>query len=437
MTQTILIVDDEQGIRNLVQGILEDEGYKTLQAENSTMAYKILNEQKVDLVILDIWLQGSEQDGFEILQAARAKYPHLPVLMISGHGTIETAVQSIQKGAYDFIEKPFKSERLLLMIHRALEASALKSENETLKEPFKKPKNIISHSPVMQSLIKNVQQIAPTKRSVFIAGQVGTGKATIAHYIHDISAFSLQEMVEVECSYEIGESELSDILDTVQDSSIYIKNPSKLKHDVQSFLAQRLQSQDHPYRIISSDINEKDIEPTLLSRLSVVRIEAPSLSRRQEDMEALCSYFLEKGSCDAVVEKASLELLKQYSWPGNVTELKNILERIILVHGADLKEIKIEHLPDDLSGGARAGEGADLASFMPYSLREAREIFEKEYLERQIERFGGNISKASEFIGMERSALHRKLKSLEIDTSGQKIKNSVSDEPKILQSAAK
>ena len=451
MAADILIVDDEKDIRSLIQGILDDEGYATRTADGSDKAYQALQEKTPDLLILDIWLQGSAQDGMDILKKAKKDHPFLPVLMISGHGTIETAVSAIKQGAYDFIEKPFKADRLLLMITRALEAASLKRENAVLREKTEGAMNLVGESSAVKTLRQTLQKIAPTASRVLITGESGTGKEVVARTLHKLSDRSAAPFVSLNCAVlhpERIEEELfgkessgvvhPGVLEQANGGTLLLDEVADMPLETQGKILHALQSQKftrvngtHPIsadvRIIAStsrhlpdEIEQGSFRQDLYYRLNVVPITLPALRDRAGDIPELVGYFSKQysrqsGQPACVFSPGAMLTLKSYPWPGNVRQLKNAIEWVMIMRGGDEGEISREQLPPDIIGPS--GEPLNALpqmDFLSLSLREAREAFERDYLARQVSRFSGNISETAKFVGMERSALHRKLKSLEI-----------------------
>ncbi len=449
----ILIIDDEDDIRLLIAGILEDEGYRVTHAATSDQAMQIIEESAPDLVIQDIWLQGSEKDGIEILQATKNTHPNLPFLMISGHGTIETAVSAIKAGAYDFIEKPFKSARLLLMIGRALENAALKKQNAELRE--KTSQSIFANTSQLSDSVRTIlNKAAGSNSRIMITGEVGTGKNIAAHFVHEKSSRSLKPFMTLDCTTlhpEQLEKELfgthssakdsftPGLLQLVEGGTLLLNEVSALPLKTQGKILNILQ--DNAYyetgsnqrtpldvRIIatsSEDIEEKiqagDFRKDLFYRLNVVPVSLSPLRKRRNEISTLISIY----SALEFSEQALIKL-KAYSWPGNIKQLHNVLEWIALMHENKDNPIEVSNLPQDINGtdgfknkrsAAKNDNFALSDNLLEMSLREARERFERHYLLSQVNRFDGNISKTAEFIGMERSALHRKLKSLEVFSS--------------------
>ncbi len=457
MNKDILIVDDEEDIRNLIKGILEDEGYETRQAGNVVEALSAVEAKEPDLIILDIWLKESDKDGIEVLKSVKKDYPFLPVLMISGHGTIETAVSTIKFGAYDFIEKPFKSDRLLLMIERAIETASLKQENKLLKaQAVPQDITLIGESVAISTIRSQIEKVAPTNSRVLITGEAGTGKEIIARTIHASSERKGQSFVALNCAVlhpdrieeELFGSELNDevrkgVLERADKGTLLLDEVADMPLETQGKILRVLQDRqvkrvggqrpiNVDVRILASTnkdlvqaIETGDFREDLYYRLNVVTLSIPALSTRKDDIIPLAEYFMSKqakrpeNESFQFTEEAKI-LLKRYNWPGNVRQLRNVVEWINIMGNIDQEsnEIGINALPPEVTGKGDA-ENADslnegVEDYITLSLRDARETFEREYLKMQLERFQGNISQTAKFVGMERSALHRKLKSLEI-----------------------
>jgi two-component system nitrogen regulation response regulator NtrX len=459
MTANILIVDDQEDIRMLIEGILGDEGFQTRTAQNSQTAEKIIAEQAPDLVVLDIWLENSDMDGIELLKKFVVTHPHTPVLMISGHGNIETAVNAIQIGAYDFIEKPFKADRLMLLVQRALESSRLKKENQELRlNVLGSISELNGASQVISQLRQNIERVAHANSRVLITGEAGTGKGVAARMIHRYSKRAENNYVSLNCaimSPERLEIELSGteahgtagrkigVLEQANGGTLLLDEVADMPVETQAKIVRVLQDQhfnrigsneriDIDIRIIASTnqnlqdlISAGKFRQDLYYRLNVVPIEMPPLRKRLEDIPVLAQFFMNLAATNANVQprvfaEDAVALMQSYDWPGNVRQLRNIIEwAMIMAPGSAQTSITAEMMPPDLKQQAvdmiRGREGVEL---MSKPLREAREIFEREYLLSQVNRFGGNISRTALFIGMERSALHRKLKSLGIQTHG-------------------
>jgi two-component system nitrogen regulation response regulator NtrX len=455
MAQDILIVDDEVDIREIVSGILSDEGYSTRAAKNSDEALAAIEARRPHLAFLDIWLQGSRLDGLQLLQIVKEVHPALPVVMISGHGNIETAVSAIKMGAYDFIEKPFKADRLVLVAERALEASRLKREVKDLRIRAGGVNRIIGASSVINQMRQVIERVAPANSRVLITGAPGVGKELVARSIHEASsraaapfvvinsATITPEMMEVELfgiEGKEGRQRKVGALEEAHGGTLYLDEIADMPKETQGKILRVLVDQNFQrvggatrvhvdVRIISSSsrdlprlIAEGALREDLFHRLCVVPMRVPSLSEHREDIPALIDFFMDQVSMSTGMPRRrvaddAIAVLLSHDWPGNIRQLRNNVERLmILVAGDPDAEITSDMLPAEVGAlvpATPAGAGGERLMSLP--LREAREVFEREYLVAQINRFGGNISRTAEFIGMERSALHRKLKSLGID----------------------
>jgi two-component system nitrogen regulation response regulator NtrX len=455
MSAEILIVDDESDIRELVAGILEDEGYTTRTARNSDEALTTIVSRRPNLVFLDIWLQGSKLDGLQLLAAIKLEHPELPVVMISGHGNIETAVAAIKHGAYDFIEKPFKADRLVLVAERALETSRLKREVKQLKQMAPSPTMLIGQSAALSQLRQTIERVAPTNSRILIVGPSGAGKELTARTIHQMSARAngpfivinaaaiTPERMEVEL-FGVDQSNGSEgrkpgALEEAHGGTLFIDDIADLPRETQSKILRVLVEQTFQrvggsskvavdVRVVSSTtrnleaaIAEGKFREDLYHRLSVVPIRIPPLAERREDIPALVDYFMDQISQATGLPKRrigddAMAVLQSHNWPGNVRQLRNNIERLMILAGGDPDAVlDASMLPPDVGSmvpNMPNGNGGEQLMGLP--LREAREVFEREYLVAQISRFGGNISRTAEFVGMERSALHRKLKALGI-----------------------
>lgn len=462
MAHDILIVDDEADIRELVSDTLKDEGYSARTAQDSDSALKALAERVPSLLVLDIWLQGSELDGLGILEIVQKKYPHMPVVMISGHGNIETAVSAIKMGAYDFIEKPFKTDRLLLIITRALEAAKLRNENQELRLRGKSESQLIGSSQLVAQVRSIVDKVAPTHSRVLVTGAPGSGKEVVARVIHSRShrangpfvvlnmASMSPERIESELfgtedSNPNGGAEKLGSFERAHGGTLFIDGISDMPMEAQGKVLRALQDQAFErvrgnrrvtvdVRVIAAsskdltaEIEVGNFRQDLYYRLNVVPIRMPSLRERREDIPELCRYFLKRSSEIAglpvrELSEDAMAVLQAYHWPGNIRQLRNMMEWILIMAPGGAKQvIRADMLPAELFEGNAAIIKPDINSdIMTMALREARELFERQYLDAQIRRFGGNISKTSAFVGMERSALHRKLKLLGI-TSEEKL----------------
>jgi two-component system nitrogen regulation response regulator NtrX len=452
----ILIVDDEEDIRDLIAGILHDEGFGTRVARDSDSAMAAVRQRRPQLVVLDIWLQGSKLDGIQVLDILKREHPDLPVVMISGHGTIETAVGSIKKGAYDFIEKPFKADRLIHVVGRALESARLKREVAELRLKTGDESEMIGASSAVSQMRQLVDKIAPTNSRVLITGPAGAGKEVAARLIHGNSRRAANAFVAINCAtmepdhieVELFGEENAEgtrkigLLELAHNGTLFLDEVADMPLETQGKVLRVLVEQTFQRvggttrvqvdaRVISSttadlrsEITDGKFREDLYHRLNVVPVRVPSLAERRDDIPALVQHFMKRLSATSglpvrEIGDDAMAVLQAHSWPGNVRQLRNIVERLLILATDDaVQAISADLLPSDLSGNAswsNAGK-SDLVISLP--LREAREIFEREYLVAQINRFGGNISRTASFIGMERSALHRKLKSLGVGPTG-------------------
>ncbi|RLQ87872.1 sigma-54-dependent transcriptional regulator [Notoacmeibacter ruber] len=451
MKADILVVDDEQDIRGLVAGILEDEGYEARQAHDSESALAAVNDRVPRLVFLDIWLQGSKLDGLALLDEIKKLHPNLPVVMISGHGNIETAVSAIRRGAYDFIEKPFKADRLLLIAERALEASKLRSEVDQLQKRSGESVELIGQSSAMNALRATIERVAPTNSRVMIIGPSGAGKEKTARAVHAASGRArgpfvtinagamTPERMEIELfgTESNGGERKVGALEEAHRGTLYIDEIADMPRETQNKILSVLTHQQFErvggtrrvkvdVRIISSTsqnleamIAEGLFREDLYHRLAVVPVQVPSLAKRREDIPYLAEYFMgqiarQTGIKPRRIGDDAMAVLQSHDWPGNVRQLRNNIERLmILARGTDGQDVvSAEMLPSEIGEMLPSTPTSSETHIMTLPLREAREMFERDYLAAQINRFGGNISRTAEFIGMERSALHRKLKSL-------------------------
>jgi two-component system, NtrC family, nitrogen regulation response regulator NtrX len=456
MGPDILIVDDESDIRELVAGILQDEGYGARTARDSDDALAAIKTRRPSLVFLDIWLQGSRLDGLQLLSAVKEEHPELPVVMISGHGNIETAVSAIKLGAYDFIEKPFKADRLVLVASRALENLRLKREIKDLKALTPMPTKLVGHSPAIGQLRQTLEKVSPTNSRILIVGASGVGKELAARTIHTLShrqngpfvvinaAAITPERMETELfgveASNGSQGRLVGALEEAHTGTLFIDEIGDLPRETQNKILRVLVDQTFQrvagttkvnvdVRIISSTGRNLEAEVAagrfredLYHRLSVVPIRVPPLTERREDIPDLVFYFVDQISQQTGLPKRkigedAIAVLQSHDWPGNVRQLRNNVERLMILAGGDPEAvISASMLPQDVGSMVPSmpnGNGGEHLMGLP--LRDAREVFEREYLVAQINRFGGNISRTAEFVGMERSALHRKLKALGID----------------------
>ncbi|MEQ9258079.1 MAG: sigma-54 dependent transcriptional regulator [Roseovarius sp.] len=448
----ILIVDDERDIRELISDILEDEGFTTRLAGNSEEAMAQVSKEPPALMILDIWLKDSNMDGIDILKVVKRDYPDVPVVIISGHGNIEIAVAAIKQGAYDFIEKPFNIDQLLVVIRRGMETSRLRRENQALKRRGAEPAEMLGESTAFRALVNQLDKVTKSNGRVMLTGPSGCGKELAARYIHAHSNRAQSPFVSVSCAAvepdrmeEVlfgRESEERGVepglLEEANGGVIYFDEVADMPLGTQSKILRVLVDQTFlrvggadkvqvDLRVLSSTSRnlEREIEGgrfrrELYHRLNVVPIDVPSLEERREDIPTLAGHFIETLNREqglplrALSEEASA-LLQTMSWPGNVRQLRNVIERVLIL-GDGSGEIEARELPGESQSPAEEGRVVLSGTVATMPLREAREAFEREYLLTQINRFGGNISRTAEFVGMERSALHRKLKSLGVVT---------------------
>ena len=455
MAHDILIVDDEADIRVLTSGILQDEGYQTREAAGSADALSAVEARRPSLVLLDIWLQGSEMDGLGILKVLKRDHPAIPVLIMSGHGNIETAVTAIKDGAYDFIEKPFKANRLIVLVDRAIEADRLRRENEELKLRAGTANELIGQSQAIREVKESINRVAPVNSRVLITGPAGSGKEVVARMLHSKSQRAKSPFVVVNCAtmlperFEIelfgaenpsAESEAQQKVGTFEaahNGTLFLDEVADMPLETQGKIVRVLQEQifervggttrvEVDVRVaaastadLAEEIDAGRFREDLFYRLNVVPIEVPPLKKRPDDIPLLAQHFMERaatatGRPHREINADALAVLQAYSWPGNVRELRNVIERLLIMAPDDpSKSIGIDMLPPEINADTPvSGNMAGKMEIMGLPLRDAREIFEREYLMAQVTRFGGNISKTAKFIGMERSALHRKLKSL-------------------------
>lgn len=464
MSSDILIVDDETDICRLVAGILEDEGHGARMAHDADGALAAIAQRRPSLIFLDIWLQGSRLDGLALLDEIKRQHQNVPVVMISGHGNVETAVSAIKRGAYDYIEKPFKADRLVLIAERALEASNLKREVADLRQRAPEQGALVGNSWPMRQLRSAIEKIAPTNSRVLISGPSGAGKEAVARAIHALSsrangrfvalsaAAMMPERVEMSLfgtgavnsaagnngAGNQGGSAIVGALEDAHNGTLYIDEIADMPMETQGKILRALVEQsfqrldgtrvDVDVRIISSssrdlelEIDEKRLRSDLFHRLNVVSLRVPSLAERREDIGDLAKYFLQMlcqgdGHAPRQLGEDALTVLQAHEWPGNLRQLRNNIERLLIMSDVPSGSlITADQLPDDIGSlmpSLPSNSGGEQLLSLP--LREAREHFERDYLQAQVNRFGGNISRTAEFVGMERSALHRKLKTLRL-----------------------
>ena len=450
MALEVLVVDDEADIRELVSGVLEDEGYAVRSAADSTSALDAIDDRRPSLVLLDVWLQGSKLDGLQLLEQIKRRDASLPVLMISGHGNLDTAVAAIREGAVDFIEKPFKADRLLHLVGRATETDRLRREVANLRHQLGPDDQLDGTSVAINTVRATLKRVAPTGSRVLITGPAGVGKEIAARMIHNWSprasapfivlsaAMMSPERVEEELfgSEQNGVSRPG-LLEQAHGGTLFLDEISDMPQTTQAKILRVLTDQSYtrvggqrPVKVdvrvlsatsrnLSEEIAAGRFREDLYYRLNVVPVRIPPLRERREDIPELVSHFLARFASERRIStpelsKEAMAALQAHDWPGNVRQLRNIIERtLILTPGDRVRCIEVDLLPPEiLDSQASAGVGGPSLAIMGSPLREARESFEREYLKIQIRRFSGNISRTASFIGMERSALHRKLKAL-------------------------
>lgn len=449
----ILIVDDERDIRELISDILIDEGFATRLAGNSDNAMAAINAEAPALIVLDIWLKDSRMDGIDILKAVKRDNPDIPVVIISGHGNIEIAVAAIKQGAYDFIEKPFNIDQLLVVIRRAMETSRLRRENQSLRRRDVAQSEMIGSSAAFRTLVGQLDKVTKSNGRVMLTGPAGCGKEVAARYIHANSNRASAPFVTVNCA-SVAPDRMEEVLfgretpergvepgllEEAHGGIIYFDEVADMPEGTQSKILRVLVDQQFQrvggndkvrvdLRVISS--TNRDLEQAIAAgtfrqelyhRLNVVPIPVPSLEERREDIPELATHFIQEmnstqGLAMRELSEDAIALMQTMHWPGNVRQLKNMVERVLIL-GDSNGPIEARELPGAGDGGDSESRVVLSGALATLALREAREAFEREYLLTQINRFGGNISKTANFVGMERSALHRKLKSLGVVTS--------------------
>ncbi|MGY6551899.1 MAG: nitrogen assimilation response regulator NtrX [Erythrobacter sp.] len=450
MALEILIVDDERDIRDLVAGVLGDEGYVCRTAADSTAALVAIDERRPSLVLLDVWLHGSQMDGLELLDAIKLREPNLPVIIFSGHGNIDTAVSAVSRGAMDFIEKPFSAERLLLLVERATETDRLRRENSRLREGSWGGAEFTGNSSSINTVRATLKRVANTGSRVLISGPAGAGKEVAARLLHAWSSRSDNAFVLVNSARitpERFEQELfgeeqggkqvrPGLLEMADGGTLYLDEIADMPLSTQARILRVLTDQSFvrvggtrqigvDVRVVSSttrdltqEMAEKRFREDLFYRLNVVPVAIPPLAERREDIPTLADHFFaryanDQGLSPPEVLPETIAALQAYDWPGNVRQLRNVVERTVIMTPRErLSQIERDMLPPEITGKQVNASGETIMAMMGVPLREARESFEREYLSVQIRRFSGNISKTAAFIGMERSALHRKLKLL-------------------------
>ena len=450
MALEVLVVDDEADIRDLVAGVLEDEGYAVRSAADSNAALEAIDDRRPSLVLLDVWLQGSKLDGLQLLEQIKGRDPTLPVLMISGHGNLDTAVAAIREGAVDFIEKPFKADRLLHLVGRATETDRLKRENATLRQQVGPDDQLDGTSVAINTVRATLKRVAPTGSRVLITGPAGVGKEIAARMIHNWSpragspfiVLSAAMMSPERVEEELFGSEQNGVarpglLEQAHGGTLFLDEIADMPITTQAKILRVLTDQSYsrvggqrPVKVdvrvlsatsrnLADEIAAGRFREDLFYRLNVVPVRIPPLRERREDIPELVGHFLARFSAERRIQtpelsKDAMAALQAHDWPGNVRQLRNIIERtLILTPGDRVGCIEVDLLPPEIiETQGSAGLGGASMAIMGSPLREARESFEREYLKIQIRRFSGNISRTASFIGMERSALHRKLKAL-------------------------
>jgi two-component system nitrogen regulation response regulator NtrX len=460
MAHDILIVDDEVDIRLLVSGILADEGYATREAGNADQALEAVRARRPSLVLLDIWLQGSRLDGLGILAEIKRHHFDVPVVMMSGHGTVETAVAAIKQGAYEFIEKPFQADRLLLAVERAIESARLRRQIEELRRRAGGEEELLGISPAINHIRQAIERVAPTGSRVLITGPAGVGKEVVARHLHLASKRTEGPFVVVNCAAmqpNSMESELFGVersadgvtkigtFEQAHGGTLVLDEVADMPMETQGKIVRVLQEQTFE-RVGGSKRVEVDVRvmattnrdlPTeigagrfredLFYRLNVVPLRLPSLRERREDIPLMSEHFMDWSAKNAGVPPRpigddAMAALQAYDWPGNARQLRNVMDWLLIMASGDAREpIRADMLPPEIGAitpsvlrWEKSGE------IMTLPLRDAREVFEREYLLTQVTRFGGNISRTAAFVGMERSALHRKLKLLGINSDDRK-----------------
>ncbi|MFL6722280.1 MAG: sigma-54-dependent transcriptional regulator [Sphingomonas sp.] len=452
MALEVLVVDDEADIRELVSGVLEDEGYAVRAAADSTQTLDAIEERRPSMVLLDVWLQGSKLDGLQLLQEIKQRDPTLPVLVISGHGNLDTAVAAVRQGAVDFIEKPFEAERLIYLVDRATETDRLRRENETLRLQVGQEDQLQGNSVAINTVRATLKRVAPTGSRVLISGPAGVGKEIAARMIHQWSprarapfiVLSAAMMSPDRVEEELFGSETDGVmrpglLEHAHGGTLFLDEIADMPLTTQGKILRVLADQSYnrvggqrpvkvDVRVLSAtsrnlqdEIAAGRFREDLFYRLNVVPVKLPPLRERREDIPELVSHFLARIAAERrmpapTISEEAVAALQAHDWPGNVRQLRNIIERtLILAPGDRAASIEVDLLPPEILDNQSAMSGANSAmAIMGSPLREARESFEREYLKIQIRRFSGNISRTASFIGMERSALHRKLKALGI-----------------------
>ncbi len=452
MALEVLVVDDEEDIRDLVSGVLQDEGYAVRTAGDSSAALDAIKDRRPSLVLLDVWLQGSRLDGLQLLQQLKHNDPSLPVLMISGHGNLDTAVAAVREGAVDFIEKPFEAGHLLHLVARATETDRLRRENESLRQQIIHEEVLSGSSVAINAVRATLKRVAPTGSRVLITGPAGVGKEVAARTIHLWStrangpfvvvsaAMMTPEKVEEELfGVDSEDSSRPGLLEQAHGGTLFLDEIADMPVTAQAKILRVLTDQSYhrvggqrPVKVdvrvlsatsrdLAQEIAAGNFREDLFYRLNVVPVRLPPLRERREDIPDLANHFLARFAAERripapILSGEAVAALQAHDWPGNVRQLRNIMERTIILAPLDRADcLEADMLPAEiLENQSSPGFSSQAMTIMGSPLREARESFEREYLRVQIRRFSGNISRTASFIGMERSALHRKLKALGI-----------------------
>jgi two-component system nitrogen regulation response regulator NtrX len=452
MALEVLVVDDEEDIRELVSGVLQDEGYAVRSAADSSSAIEAMKDRRPSLVLLDVWLQGSRLDGLQLLQEIKRNDPSLPVLMISGHGNLDTAVAAVREGAVDFIEKPFEAEHLLHLVSRATETERLRKENASLRQQVIHDEVLSGSSVAINSVRATLKRVAPTGSRVLITGPAGVGKEVAARTIHQWStradgpfivvsaAMMTPERVEEELfGVDSEDASRPGLLEQAHGGTLFLDEIADMPITTQAKILRVLTDQSYqrvggqrPVKVdvrvlsatsrdLAQEIAEGRFREDLFYRLNVVPVRLPPLRERREDIVDLANHFLARFATERRIptplfSDEAIAALQAHDWPGNVRQLRNIIERTVILAPCErIERIEADMLPAEiLESDESPAVASHTMTIMGSPLREARESFEREYLRIQIRRFSGNISRTASFIGMERSALHRKLKALGI-----------------------
>lgn len=460
MNIEILIVDDKRDIGHLIADVLQDEGFRTRYVESGEKAIEAIHQQCPNIVLLDIWLGEGRMDGMRVLEVVRQSYPHIPIVMMSGHGTIETAVQAMRVGAFDFIEKPFKAEHLILVIQRALDASALFHENLYFRQQNFEPENLVGHSSAITHMNANMGKWAESNCRLFLYGPRGVGKDLFVRTLHRLSSRYRAPFVVLNCeqmnpdeydAHLFGHEPASQmdiqlmrrqvgVLEQAHNGILFLKEVTYMPLEVQAKFVKFMHTQTFErmggkvpiksdVRVITSSsrdvaaaVERGEFREDLYRRLNIMPITIPPLKNRKEDIKPLVDFYVQKmalayGKRPFTLTPQAWGTLMSYDWPGNVRQLRNVIDGVYARYsGDDLSEIHTDHLPAELM---RPVEDIDTgvaptAEVFQLPLRRAREVFERDYLLMQVRRFSGNVSQTANFVGMERSALHRKLRALGI-----------------------